>query len=846
MGAARALQRRDRPQLAREPGHPPTHAAERVATPARPVATTDVAGTTVAAGSVPPGRMPEVLAHERVHAAQFARGAAGDAPAHEEALEAEARAGSRALLAGGSFTPALAARPGHVLHFGPEDWFPPVAAQGDVEATALQGAGLTNPATVTTAFTTASEGVRRGIEYRNEVAAAGAAGSVITTTVLTLSYDPERTVDLVGPARVRLNPELGLGPVTTVPALPYALTYDRVITYTDRDGRVADVQVTGRVWFSELTWAEQVGRATPSFDALLGLAGDRGEFTARLTGSGPVTPYWVDLSSDATSVQEQTQTAVETFFGGPGSRYAAVRRAAFLHPSTTAGEQFTSLRAALQVVDAITLARRSAAQVDDTSGSALADLVAAGLASILGPVFEGLHEFGTWLDELIPEPPEWFVGAMTAAMEGLAWLGAEVSAWWRSLDPRLRGVLKAVGWFVVGLLGVAAIALVVVAAAEALGVALAFGTAMLIVGAVLLAATYVYSFVMRTIEAVTLGTPLDVLVVPTVALMDTVGISAIVEAFTNESVLTGHGLGRNVEERWEGGTSGVLQLVSLILMARGLRAPAPRGAPAEVTWRGNAGEFRTLPRERLGRLPEGHAWRRTGSGEWVIERAPDAPAVPLEVTVSADAQGRVTHVVRSGDTVLHSDTMPRAVGDTRTSGPRLPPELEGVGAENPYRVPGEPSPMDKGHLGDFADVYEGPTAHNLNTDPANFTPQARWWNRWVRNHLVQAIRLRGGGYREIPIYDAVPRVTADGTPIPAEYVFVETNSAGAAVRAWRVPNNNALTARTQAVLPQYAIPLDAVPQGLIAPDGAVARPGAWVAGVQVIGQLGRDEEGAQR
>jgi hypothetical protein len=225
----------------------------------------------------------------------------------------------------------------------------------------------------------------------------------------------------------------------------------------------------------------------------------------------------------------------------------------------------------------------------------------------------------------------------------------------------------------------------------------------------------------------------------------------------------------------------------------------------------------------------------------VIDRAPDAPAVPLEVTVSADGQGRVSHVVRSGDTVLHSDTMPRAVGDTRTSGPRLPTELEGTGADNPYRVPNEPNPMDKGHLTDYADVFEGPDAHNLNTDPRNFTPQARWWNRWVRNTLVQNIRLRGGGYREIPVYDGPVRTTVDGTRIPSHYVFVETNAQGQAVRAWRVPNDNTLTGRTQAVLPQYAIDPATAPRGLVAPDGQVARPGTWVSGVPVVGGLGRDE-----
>lgn len=821
--------------------------------PDRPVATTDATGTTVDVDAVRPGGLDQVLTHEQVHAEQIARGRAGFPTAPVADLEDEARAGGRSLMAGAAFTPALAADPGATLAFGPEDWFPDVQSRSTEEAGAVARAGLTDPtAELVTSFRTSEEGLTRSMAYEMSVAASGAGGGVVSTTSVSLSHDPLRTAGVVGPPTIRIDVEHVRGPVEEVPAYPYELTYRRLIAYTDRDGRVVNVEVTGTVWFSDETWADQVGRRTPSFDALLALQGDEGLFSARLTGDGPVTTYWSDLVSDERSVDQQCRTAVEAFFGGAGSRYAVLRGARFLDPRTTAGEQFTSLRSALEVVDALTLIERAQITAAQATEPGLADLIGEGLASLLGPVFAELVEFGTWLEELIPDPPEWFVGAMTAALEGLAWLGGEIADWWAGLDPRLRGVLKALGWFAVGILGVAAIALVVVAAAEALGVTLAFGAAMLIVGGVLLVGTYVYSLVNRTIEAITDGSPEALLAVQTVALLDTVGISAIVEAFTNTSILTGRQLGRSVEERWEGGTSGILQLVSLILMARGMRAGprAPGGTPAEVTWRGNVGDLRTVPRERLGPLPEGHSWARTPEGDWGVVRAPDAAAAPIEITVSGDGQGRVTHIVRSGDRVLQADVMPRAVGDTRTSGPRLPTEISDTGTRNPYRVQGEQGAMGKGHLADYADVYEGPRAHNLNRDPANFTPQARWWNEHVRNQLVQAIRQRGGGYREIPLYEGTPRYTVGNassppTRIPSHYIFVETTPNGAAVRAFRVPNNNALTTRTQAALPPYRIQLSEVPTGVVAADGTVARPGTWVAGVEVIGRLGRDERDSE-
>ena len=67
--------------------------------------------------------------------------------------------------------------------------------------------------------------------------------------------------------------------------------------------------------------------------------------------------------------------------------------------------------------------------------------------------------------------------------------------------------------------------------------------------------------------------------------------------------------------------------------------------------------------------------------------------------------------------------------------------------------------------------------------------------------LLAAIAVGiGGGYLQLPIFDANPLRTVNGSPIPREFVFVETNSAGGPQQAWRVPNDPALTDRTLGAL----------------------------------------------
>ncbi len=163
----------------------------------------------------------------------------------------------------------------------------------------------------------------------------------------------------------------------------------------------------------------------------------------------------------------------------------------------------------------------------------------------------------------------------------------------------------------------------------------------------------------------------------------------------------------------------------------------------------------------------------------------------------------------------------------------MPPDLDEVGVNNPYRDPVTNQPWDKGHGVDHADTLEGPGVLSSTTDIANFTPQASWWNQGPRNSLVGRIRnghgpsgrAGGGGYREMARYAESPPVTSNGTLIPREFIFVETDAAGVALRAWRIPNVQGAAGRGITAIDAMAIPLADVPPVLLRSGLPLAGPG---------------------
>ncbi len=249
------------------------------------------------------------------------------------------------------------------------------------------------------------------------------------------------------------------------------------------------------------------------------------------------------------------------------------------------------------------------------------------------------------------------------------------------------------------------------------------------------------------------------------------------------------------------------------VLARVRGTGRPGAEPAAVTRAGNHEAFHNLPPDRLpANLPEGHFWMRNAEGtEWVLMREAGANPAPFELTVYSDGTS-INYNLRSNGRLIQSDAITRT-GTTHSGPDRLPPTLEETGAANPYRDPVTGEVWDKGHGVDHADTLEGPGVFGSTTDIANFTPQASWWNQGPRNSIVGRIRNGhapsgrpgGGGYREMAIYGENPPVTADGTPIPREFYFVETNAAGAPVRAWRIPNQHGAGGRTAAAIDAFEL-----------------------------------------
>ncbi|MDI9637881.1 hypothetical protein QM565_19320 [Geitlerinema splendidum] len=93
--------------------------------------------------------------------------------------------------------------------------------------------------------------------------------------------------------------------------------------------------------------------------------------------------------------------------------------------------------------------------------------------------------------------------------------------------------------------------------------------------------------------------------------------------------------------------------------------------------------------------------------------------------------------------------------------------------------------FDRGHGCDHADTLEhGGTLSTSDID--NFVPQNSFYNRHIRNHLVNKIRIAGGEYKEISLYHQNPYKTGE-TRIPEAFIFIELYD-GNAETAYFFPN----------------------------------------------------------
>jgi hypothetical protein len=150
-------------------------------------------------------------------------------------------------------------------------------------------------------------------------------------------------------------------------------------------------------------------------------------------------------------------------------------------------------------------------------------------------------------------------------------------SWW-------KGLLRAIGQIVIGLVILIVVAVIVAAIAAAFGVLLTAWTAIRIAGAILLAVGLVISIIHRAGQQELGGNPAAIV---GLALLDTVGITGIIEGVSGNDIVTGQKL--SDADRTERGVLGAVTLVTLVLGVRSAVKGPPGGAfvrPGSLGWSG--------------------------------------------------------------------------------------------------------------------------------------------------------------------------------------------------------------------------------------------------------------------
>lgn len=203
----------------------------------------------------------------------------------------------------------------------------------------------------------------------------------------------------------------------------------------------------------------------------------------------------------------------------------------------------------------------------------------------------------------------------------------------------LAGLGRALVQIAIGLVVMVVVALVVAAIAAMFGVFLTAWTAVMIAGAILLAAGLIYSLIQRSRQRELQGRPGMIILM---ALSDTVGITGIIEGIRGKELFTDRQL--SAADRTERGVLGAVTLVSIVLGVRSAIKGPPGGAftrPVEVPggWRGlfpRMGEgVGGVAVEMWTGLKGGlkGAWERVAGGAKEVEPGPGRPRpeVPQDV-----------------------------------------------------------------------------------------------------------------------------------------------------------------------------------------------------------------------
>ena len=368
--------------------------------------------------------------------------------------------------------------------------------------------------------------------FQVKVSAGGTKGQVESTTDFAFHIDPERRYgyQLVGPATgppagtiVDVEGQKGgarFAAAAPVALYPVILKYERFIRLKDRDGRECKVTVTSTMQFTYEKWASATEGRAPSLETLETIQADTGFTNVLIEGGGPVQKYDAMAWNEARSISAGLAKAESDLEASKDLADAAGLSMTFIRPDETAGSQFETLEAVLARLDRKEQERLAKLPVVDFSGGGEGDLQTPSATYHV---------------------PVWAVG-----------------------------ILKAVGKLIIGL----AIALGVAAAIAASPLEIGFGAALLGIGVVVLSVMFLWSIYKRSVESVDAGGS-NPLFIFGVALLDAIGVGALYEAITDRSLLTGLKLNQSEEDRWERGTSGLLNLLMTLV---GVRS-AVKGGP---------------------------------------------------------------------------------------------------------------------------------------------------------------------------------------------------------------------------------------------------------------------------
>jgi hypothetical protein len=358
-----------------------------------------------------------------------------------------------------------------------------------------------------------------------DVAGQGENGSVISNTDLNFYFDPGDHS-----AKADFSPaEIGVpkdnDPLQVYPA---NLSYTRTLNIKDKAGRDCTVEIHGTINFSRasIMSATQFRRLT--FPELMRLSGEASSLYISIHGVGLIQNYasFESFSGGQGASLNALSEQAAAFLAYPGTGLDGGPKvfATFVEPELTAGEQYRSLEAFLEGADTAEMSRRVMADLKSLQG---------------GTVVSG---------KITPKPPE--TGDQDGGLSGL--LGA---------------ALKGIG---LGLLIVGAI----FGVSEFFGVSIALASA--VVFGTIAATAFVNALINRYKEGLAAGNtnPISIF---SAAVLDATSLSAIPEAITNKSILTGRDLHLSGQERVAMGVTGAIGLFFTALGIKGLAGPEVPG-----------------------------------------------------------------------------------------------------------------------------------------------------------------------------------------------------------------------------------------------------------------------------